>query len=169
MQNICTQCGICCTGTLFSYAGTSEPSARSLEKFIDTGGSLYKQSDELRFDLPCTAYCDGVCSIYEHRLQVCKDYKCALLLRYEAEEVDTALALAIINQARDLSARIRTAVGDHGPSLYDMLCEEMTAENVAALKRKNPGLLLDIATLSVIRDQYFYEVKANETGASKDQ
>ena len=117
---------------------------------------MYERKSKLRFDLPCNAYCNGVCGIYEDRLQVCKAYKCALLIRYESSEVGFSEAMAIIGQAKSLGENIADRVGSGAPSLYEILDNEVTEENIKSLKMNDPQLLLDIATLSVILNKYFY-------------
>ena len=64
----------------------------------------------------CAAYKNGLCSIYPNRPNACRTFRCALLKRFEANEISEAEALKIIREALtlrdDLRGEIRAAFGD---------------------------------------------------------
>ena len=75
-NKLCQSCGICCNGALFSYVSVTGSEAKVLEK----EGVTLKKADKntYRFNLPCTKFKDGGCSIYTSRPKKCASFYCKL-------------------------------------------------------------------------------------------
>ena len=100
---LCTSCGLCCDGTLFSWFGLEhDEDATALE---GAGIVIGPSVEELRrARQPCAALrCEG-CSVYADRPRVCRKYRCKLLKRVEAGEEDMARAGEIVANAKRLRA-----------------------------------------------------------------
>ncbi|CCQ72677.1 YkgJ family cysteine cluster protein [Magnetospira sp. QH-2] len=75
-SELCAQCGLCCTGFLFSHADVT---AEEVETFSDSGLSFYMRSPgKNAFRQPCACYRQGQCTTYESRPAVCVEYYCSL-------------------------------------------------------------------------------------------
>jgi hypothetical protein len=102
-------CGLCCDGTLFNHVDlTPEDDVIALASFglqilSDTAPPALKQC--------CAAYKNGSCSIYPDRPHACRQFRCALLRRFEAEKVSQGDALKIIREAAILRDELREGMG----------------------------------------------------------
>jgi hypothetical protein len=105
---ICSACGLCCDGSLFvrvDVTRAEEPAARR------RGLPLVERGDAFAFAQPCAAHRGDRCAVYAERPGVCASYRCTLLRRHEAHEVERDEALARIAEARSLVAALRALLG----------------------------------------------------------
>ena len=162
LQNICIDCGMCCDGTMFRYAGIQE--GDQLEPLKAAGAVFVKREADTAFLLPCPAFRGGCCSIHGTRPAICGAYRCRLLRRYEAGEVSFEEAQALIIRTMDQRDRVRptlTAFIDSPDSLalsglYWRLEEKFDAmPDPARARREKAELLLDIAALRVVLAREF--------------
>lgn len=75
-SQLCQACGICCSGTLFSYVDVSQKEAKALSGTCVT--PFKNDKGKLIFDLPCTALEGTRCTIYDRRPSACRTYLCSL-------------------------------------------------------------------------------------------
>jgi hypothetical protein len=145
-DTLCTQCGLCCDGSLFAdveLGGSAEVDGLELLglEVEDDGadGALLSQ--------PCAALQGRLCSIYVHRPQCCRTFECRLLkdvrrgaVSVESAEKHIATALNQIGRVRALIARL----GHRGELLpLKELCAETLATSAGArpdLNRKRAEL-----------------------------
>src|SRR5664279_4921302 len=98
-DTLCTRCGLCCDGSLFAdveLASGDEASALEvmgleIEDDDDDGGGLLVQ--------PCGALKGRRCSIYPHRPDCCRTFKCRLLQEAERGMVEVERAKEKIGEA----------------------------------------------------------------------
>lgn len=97
---LCTQCGICCDGTLFSRVPLTPAEAATLTSV----GIEVKQRKNKQWALPlgCEALSGCRCTIYESRPGSCRAFKCTLLLALERGETDLPGAMEIVARAKEL-------------------------------------------------------------------
>jgi hypothetical protein len=112
---LCTGCGLCCSGLLFTYVELAPAEVAWAERRrLPIAG--YGPDKAPGFSLPCALLVDRKCSDYLERPHVCRRFKCKLLLAFEAREVDLAAARAIVERVRALAARVypegRRAIDD---------------------------------------------------------
>ena len=166
--SICIGCALCCNGTLFARAKIKdETEDRHLSAL---GFTLLEVDGQRHFKQPCSYEKNCSCSIYESRPDVCRAFRCALLKRHEAGEIDTASALEKISKARALRAAVADLdpeAADDGPRqvIQNRLAEQLqsaTAENRQLIARR----LLNIVALETYLDRWFRKKK---TGAVSDQ
>ena len=96
-KDLCGSCGMCCDGTLFPYFEIKDD---ELPLFSQT--SSLSPSHNPLIPQPCEHFesCVG-CKIYEKRPQVCNNYKCPVLLKFEAGELSFDDALGHINSVKN--------------------------------------------------------------------
>ena len=97
-SQLCTQCGLCCTGALHDTA-SAEPG--EVEGLRNRGMQIVKD-EKFRFSLPCPQLKGTSCGIYENRPHVCSRYRCQLLRDVEAGAAEPADALLKVREARRL-------------------------------------------------------------------
>ncbi|MFM7215006.1 MAG: YkgJ family cysteine cluster protein [Verrucomicrobiota bacterium] len=116
--SLCTQCGLCCDGTLFGRVElllADDADGLKAQGFRIVGGT------KPRFVQPCPALSqDCTCRIYAQRPQQCRAFDCALLLRVQSGEIRVEAAERLIRRTRKQSARVRQlleALGDRSTAL----------------------------------------------------
>lgn len=103
-SRLCTHCALCCDGRLFDYALIAEGE----EPAIRAAGLDVVEGDDGRpnFRLPCHYLSDGCCTRYETRFHVCRSFKCELLRGVRQGEIEPATAMAVVDEAKRLLARV---------------------------------------------------------------
>ena len=128
---LCTQCGLCCDGSLFADVElASGDEALALEVM----GLEIEDADEDANALlvqPCRALKGKRCSIYPHRPDCCRTFECRLLqevkrgtVQVEQAQGKIAAALKWINRANELVAQL-------GPGIERLSLKERCAEALA--------------------------------------
>lgn len=107
-SDLCLQCGLCCSGALFSRAPLA---AEEAERCYSLGLSRYEHRGAPWFGLPCTRLDGTRCTIYEGRPAVCRTFRCRVLRRFEDGRIGRDAALEAIATARNLLDR----AARHGP------------------------------------------------------
>ena len=83
IDQLCTQCGLCCDGTLFAdveLEDESEEAVLSLWASIDTDGPPVLLQ-------PCMALDGTRCTVYQHRPGCCRTFECRLLQRVQRRQI----------------------------------------------------------------------------------
>jgi|LauGreDrversion4_2_1035121.scaffolds.fasta_scaffold62340_4 Fe-S-cluster containining protein len=116
--SLCTQCGLCCDGTLF---GRVELLLADDVEGLKAHGFRIVAGLKPRFAQPCPALApDCTCRIYAQRPQQCRAFDCALLLRVQSGEVGVDAAERLVRRTRKQAARVRElleALGDRSRRL----------------------------------------------------
>ena len=113
-DTLCTQCGLCCDGTLF---GDVELGGRREATRLEALG-LDVDSDDADVELlalPCAGLRGTRCGVYAHRPQCCRTFECRLLQQAQRGEVTAADALTRIAAAKAQVARVRTLLAGLEP------------------------------------------------------
>lgn len=153
--SICVGCGLCCDGTLFATA-TVRPEDTGAVTAL--GLQITQGEGKQSFHQPCPLFSCGGCSAYDRRPDVCRGYRCALLMRVEAREVSPSLAREKIEQALELRAAVRevdaTAITPtQRTALTERLRGELRGQNGEAAKHS----LLSIASFEHFLNRWFLE------------
>ncbi len=116
MSELCTSCGLCCSGVLFADVrlrpGDDAPRLRSLGLPLYTSQSSARLS---RFPQPCTAFEGSRCRVYSDRPRYCREFECVLLKSAKEGRTGFAAALRVIRTARERADQVRrllNALGD---------------------------------------------------------
>jgi hypothetical protein len=106
-------CGLCCDGTLFDQTNLSADD--DIGPLAGMGIDAVFNQTEPALRQPCAAYKNCVCSIYPDRPHVCRQFRCRLLRRFNANKISEGDALDIIRKAialRDnVKQQMRTVFG----------------------------------------------------------
>jgi len=127
---LCTQCGLCCDGTLFAdveLSGEAEVARLEImgldvESETRTTGLLSQ---------PCAALRGTRCGIYAHRPKCCRVFECHLLQNAKRGAVTVERALEEIANARNQIAQVRTMLGELGNRDDGLPIKERCAETLA--------------------------------------
>jgi len=165
----CVGCGLCCNGTLYFRAKVTPGEEPVL---LDHGLTLTADKDRTYFRLPCHHESCGRCTIYENRFDICRSFRCALLRRYQAGEIDLATARATVEKALELAAAVKGddaaagLVGERG-RIRSELAERLLAgggdERAKASRR-----LLNIIALDTFLERWFRNKKAQPGEATEE-
>jgi len=105
-SELCTQCGLCCTGALHN-AAVLDPD--EVAAATEIGLPVCGDSEKPLFSLPCPKLVGACCSIYGNRPRVCGRYRCQILQDLEAGETSfdeatkkVAIARTLVEQARSV-------------------------------------------------------------------
>ena len=168
-ENICLGCGLCSDGTLYSWIRTFPED--DLTPLTRLGAQVVPNPERegMVFLLPCPAFGQGCCTIYEDRPSRCRSYSCALLKQVEAGEVSTSEALGVIQSALTLRDQVvpelKALVESRPPEPFSDLCERVDAHwdamaDPLAERRKHAGLLFRVNALRTLLTRRFRNPKA---------
>ena len=135
-EALCTECGLCCGGSLFAdveLAGADEASTlevMGLEIEEDDDGAVLLQ--------PCRALRGTRCSIYPHRPDCCRTFECRLLQEVRRGAVDVEQAKRRIAEALNQIEQVRELVGQLGPANAYLPLKECCAEALAFSAERKP-------------------------------
>src|SRR5262245_48914366 len=102
-SELCLRCGLCCDGTLFMRADL-EPGEEEFAESLGLAVQPGRGGEPGNFQLPCTAFIDGRCSVYERgRPARCGSYRCNLLRRYVDGTNALDEVLPIVHLVRSLT------------------------------------------------------------------
>lgn len=167
MSNICTACGMCCDGTLFSYVPIAADDDLTPLREKHAVFESREQGDSFR--QPCSALESRCCTIYAVRPSACRAYRCKLLEKVEAGETDVGTARDIIATAIRLRDEVRPKIEALVASpdemsvrkslswIYRTLSEE--GDNTP-LGEDRVALRLDVAALHIVLTTHFEDEPA---------
>ena len=106
-SDLCTECGLCCTGLLFDAAPLEEHEIALAERLrLPLASNQYHDA----FRLPCPALRDRRCGVYASRPTVCGAYECGLLRRLKAGEVPLDEALDRVRRTTAHAGALRARI-----------------------------------------------------------
>lgn len=149
---LCSDCGICCDGTLFSSVsieGAGLATARQHRL------PIVETAEEHKLALPCGALRGVLCGIYEERPECCAEFSCELLLDVEHESRSFRDARRIIDATRAVSARVSAEVGDT-PWWVAHRAAIAAERGDATWARDNAALLSDLKQLHELVTRHFW-------------
>ena len=94
---LCTQCGLCCDGTLLDDAELSGPAEADRLELL---GLEVEEDDAPVISFPCAALDGTRCGIYPHRPHTCRTFECALLQETKAGRLTPEQARNRIRRGR---------------------------------------------------------------------
>jgi Fe-S-cluster containining protein len=169
-SQLCTQCGLCCTGELHDRA-VLEP--EELEFASDLGLEVQTEGRPA-FALPCKFLQGCSCSIYSNRPKVCARYQCQLLDDVQQANISLDAALEHVRVAKRMCEDVRTLLptGMNLPKARRLLHEPPGALSAAAPGRSaEMRLRLALTTLCLYLDKHFKHSRESKllTMTSVDQ
>ena len=124
-MELCMNCGLCCSGALFSDAPVAEGEE---EKADELGFTHFENlAGSTVFSLPCKHLSGPLCTIFPNRLDVCDSYHCDLTLDVKSEDVSIEDANNAVKSAKEQiawlseNARYRNSDNDSTFNIRDYL------------------------------------------------
>jgi hypothetical protein len=116
-SDLCLQCGVCSDGTVFSKINM-EPDEQEYVESLGLPVERDPHRDSVTVFLPCPAFVDGCCSLYEiGRPLTCVNYRCEVLNHYVAGYASLEDCLAVTelvwSLARELEAEMGIQLGSY--------------------------------------------------------
>jgi hypothetical protein len=105
---LCTACGLCCDGSLFSAVRLGAAEIAPLQRL----GLVIEQGNDPCFRQPCVKLVDRTCSIYAERPGICHTFACALLKRMHGGGIALEEALGVVATAQSLRDKVVAAMPD---------------------------------------------------------
>jgi uncharacterized protein len=176
-SDICVACGLCCDGQLFDH-GRMHPGEQPLCASLGMG-TEEPADDFPRFLLPCPRHSKETgCTVYDRRPITCRNFRCRLLKKHDAQRVSDEEALAIIGnvKALDWHQTLRPALLELAPEAngtvgrHLALAQEAIAASPdpADLRRRFGLVLMRTAALSNLLNSHFYPPDKAATAATTD-
>jgi hypothetical protein len=153
-SRLCTACGLCCNGAMFSRA---KAAPEEVDRIGSYGLDVIERTDGAWFKLPCSLLEGGSCTIYADRFSVCRGFSCILLKRLRGGEIGLEEGLELVVTAKEMIA----GLGERDPSAA-------TLEGRARIREAGPGgeakmtnarLHLDTVVLDLFLDKHFRNEK----------
>lgn len=101
-SQLCTSCGLCCTGALHDIAALDEDEVAAAQA---VGLEIVEAAGRFDFALPCPRLEGTRCGIYPDRPRVCGRYRCKLLSDVEDGKLASVAALEVVATAREAGER----------------------------------------------------------------
>ena len=161
-QDLCTSCGLCCDGTLFTSVALGPQEQRARDSLARFSASFTDRGESETFCQPCVALEIRKCRIYETRPEKCRSFRCDLLKDFQNGVVRLDDALDAVETAfrlrneRDASAE-SVGIEASGSCASDFLMRvdtllESTSE---AEKSKYGQLAVNSLALQLYISQHF--------------
>ena len=130
-DTLCTNCGLCCDGTLFAdveLVGQAEVAR------LESMGLAIENEDRNTglLSQPCAALRGTRCAIYAHRPKCCRVFECHLLQNAQSGAVTVERGLEQIKDAREQIRQVRAMLGRLGNRDEGLPIKERCAETLAA-------------------------------------
>jgi len=162
IDRLCTACGLCCNGVLFtSVVCSTAAEARRMEAL---GQPLDRSGGLCSFTQPCRQLRDTRCGIYADRPTRCRRFECELLKRVDRGEVSATAAAGCIDSVRLRSEIVRSllrGLGDEDESRpLATRCDrvmELPVEKDEEWWDTYATFLLEVRALQSLLKAHFYE------------
>ena len=162
-SQLCTKCGLCCTGALHNFA-VLEPD--ELE-FASALGLTLRTEGRAGFSLPCKYLGGCACTIYTSRPKVCARYQCQLLEDVKESRLELDTALEHVRVAKMMFEEVR-ALLPPGMTLPEARALAASPPDTAspACEGEMP-LRLAVMRLSLYLDRHFRHSKEGKLLSSE--
>lgn len=150
-SNLCVQCGFCCDGTLFNHARLHNED--DMQLLAEQGIELL---DGKRFRLPCAAFQQRACQIYENRFQICRTFQCELLKAVTNSTISQPFATAIVLECREQFNKInRLLAHANVPMPLAQISAHLNELQSHLPKKQQTELRLAFYSLQYLLDKHF--------------
>jgi len=157
-SELCLACGICCRGILHTHAVIQQD---EIDQVHAMGLTAKKWGEVLGFPLPCPLFSEDFCPVYTNRLSPCREYRCALLKKYEKNDTSLDQALFIVKVTKELISDVI----EHLPPGYSFMHLQKAIQGIQdteqnllgsdALLQENKIFFLKLGTLMVSLKENF--------------
>lgn len=163
-SRLCLACGLCCRGVLHDHAELAPGETGAARRL---GLAVISAASGPALALPCPRHdLEAGCTVYAERPSVCRAYRCRLLRRHLAGEVELDAALAVVARARRLNERLESWVGPGPGTLW-----QRARSRLDGADRRRPATrqaMLDMAELLTLTARRFKD-RRHEPAASSGE
>lgn len=163
----CLDCGLCCDGRLYVRARVT-PGEES--RMLESGLELLTYRGDPFFRQPCPHFGCGRCTIYDERYRICRSFRCKLLKRYHAGEIDFNEARSKIEGAFEVLREAKTEEPSADLSAERVRLRRELSEQLLGLDRNERGpvarRLLKLVAADIYLDRWFREEESSPQEAS---
>lgn len=136
VSELCQQCGLCCSGSLFTFLPVSSEEAGRVGAL---GVRLEQRRDgRIAMLLPCAVLRGTRCGAYEQRPARCREFVCQLGRALERGERSMADAIVVVEEAKRRLAELEQLVGPAAPG--DVRSVMQRAQQFEATEPEDPRL-----------------------------
>lgn len=104
--DICSNCGMCCDGSLFRYVGLNRHDLAGVHN-NQAKILLSRSHRSIEMEFPCSCHNGSGCSIYNSRPEPCAEYSCRLLKDFEAGKVPARKAQSLAREAAEMARNLK--------------------------------------------------------------
>jgi hypothetical protein len=121
---LCTSCGLCCDGGIFSHVGVKEEERSRVRLAVLPG--------EGTLTFPCKHLVERACAVYEDRPRGCKRFRCKLLTSVEEGKVSLEAALGAVHRITGVHDELLAALPKGGGSTWERVASATSAPRDAS-------------------------------------
>jgi Fe-S-cluster containining protein len=160
-QSLCLRCGLCCDGTFISGVPLKPDDEVAPLKAV--GINIVSDNDLTVLKMPCAAHKNCTCTVYANRPQVCRTYKCKLLMKFERDDISQQSALEIINKVKSLKNEMNalafaaSTTAQSGEEIILLMKRCQTDRGIGTPKQDYAHVLLKFGELQIYLDRFFRE------------
>lgn len=134
LEALCSACGLCCDGTLFTHVSLTADEAERLAAKVEVRP---RTDGKLALAQPCRALQGRSCAVYADRPQGCRTYVCSVYRALEGGEARADEAQELVALALGRIARVGAPLGPAaGPSPLVAARRALQAGGEAALSEE---------------------------------
>jgi uncharacterized protein len=134
-ERLCTNCALCCDGSLFADVELSGPSEAGRLEIL---GIEIEDDDPPLLVQPCRALSGKRCTIYPHRPKCCRTFECRLLRDVRRGDLGVEQAEAHIAEALAGIAGANALIVQLGVRASTLPLKERSAEALSLAAHANP-------------------------------
>lgn len=165
----CVGCGLCCDGTLYVRASVAPGEE---QRMLESGLELLTHQERPFFRQPCPHQSGGRCMIYEERYHVCHAFRCKLLKRYHAGEIDLSEARSKIEGAFELLREVKAEDPSADLSAERIRLRREFSEQLRGLGQNERAAiarrLLKLVAADVYLDRWFREESSSQEASDSN-
>lgn len=158
-QALCLVCGLCCDGTLFhrGYLKPDDP----LAPLTAAGMDIAIDHSQQVFTQPCAAHDQGRCTVYANRPGVCRHYRCELLKRFIAKDVQYTVAMGLVERTKSIRDEVRelaaetSADGTSSADIWALLHQWLERPEMTSIHPSHHRLFFKFSVLRKLLDRFF--------------
>ncbi len=152
-DHVCTECGLCCDGTLMADVETYGDKDAELAEDLGLETDYDNDKGSLVISLPCSALQGTRCSAYPHRPITCGSFECGLLQATRRNLFSMEEALDIIGDTRKKVVKITEILSSFAEDDTSLPLKERIME--ALQTRPSPELSAASRELARMIGEYF--------------
>ena len=129
VSDLCVSCGMCCDGSIFSYAPL-DPGETFDKVDLD-----YSENGVAEIPLPCSCF-EGKCTVYDVRPSICRTYLCDTAYDLKRGRIDLKTAQTRIELLREKVDFIRKHKDDYARPMVQ-IHKEIVQEYKSNLRNRD--------------------------------